>query len=757
MRAWARQRRPWLSGYNQQPCDQIRHLRRRNRRQRLDRTLHQRRRATVPSVDLSGSIDLNSGHPIYATISYDGSNLIEALADSITGQVFTQTYTGVNIPSLVGGNTAYVGFTASDSTLTATQVIKSWTYTPGSATSGAPSAPQNVAAVLQGYNATSTASVPMTAMITWNPVAGATGYNIYRASSSDEDFYLYATLGASNDEYSNVNLSQGEIYFYEVTATSPGGESEDSGEVWVSTPVATIAPTNAAAASITSNSISLTWTDNANNEDGFQIYRSVSGGAFSLLVALPADVSVAPSTDTYTDTNLLPSTTYDYRILAYNASGPSAFTEVDTATLPAGPTAAPTAPTNLAASAFSTSQINLSWTDNDVAPNVADGYAVEESTDGVHFTQIAVAPAGAVGYSVAGLAAGTSYEFRVRAHDSIGYSGYSNVAQASTNSNGGVNFNSFATGSAGSLTFNGGASVSGSNLVLTNGQILESRSVFTTAPIGISTFTTTFTFLVTGSGNQGDGLTFTIQGSGNTALGANGGGLGYQGIAKSVAIKFDLYNNAGEGSDSTGVFINGAAPTTPAIDMTGSVNLHSGDPISATISYDGANLVETLVDLVTKSTFNHTYTGINIPSIVGGTSAYVGFTASTGGFKSTQVVQNWTLSNLPNAPSNLTATAVSPTEIDLAWTSNDVKPNLATGYLVEDSTDGIHFATIGFAPAGSSTFQALDFRRESRMTSSSWRKTRRASRTPRTWQTPRRLPSSISPTGSPRALWEFSH
>jgi Bacterial lectin len=75
------------------------------------------------------------------------------------------------------------------------------------------------------------------------------------------------------------------------------------------------------------------------------------------------------------------------------------------------------------------------------------------------------------------------------------------------------------------------------------------------------------------------------------AIGMAGGGLGYQGIGSSVAVKFDLYSNAGEGVDSTGFYTNGAAPTVPAVDMTASgVNLHSGDILQAHITYDGTTL-----------------------------------------------------------------------------------------------------------------------------------------------------------------------
>src|SRR5208283_5000388 len=101
----------------------------------------------------------------------------------------------------------------------------------------------------------------------------------------------------------------------------------------------------------------------------------------------------------------------------------------------------------------------------------------------------------------------------------------------------------------------------------------------------------------------------TIQGTSATAIGPSGGGLGYgpdstggtPGIGKSVAVKFDLYSNSGEGADSTGLYLNGAAPTIPFVDMTGSaIDLHSGHPFKVHITYDGTNLAMTITDTTTN-------------------------------------------------------------------------------------------------------------------------------------------------------------
>ncbi len=116
----------------------------------------------------------------------------------------------------------------------------------------------------------------------------------------------------------------------------------------------------------------------------------------------------------------------------------------------------------------------------------------------------------------------------------------------------------FASGfpSATGLQLNGASKVSSSNfLELTDGGDYEASSAFWTTPVNIQTFTTNFTFQL--SSATADGFTFTIQDAGLTALGAYGGGLGYgpdpnngptASIGKSVAIKFDIYSNSGEGN-----------------------------------------------------------------------------------------------------------------------------------------------------------------------------------------------------------------
>ena len=195
---------------------------------------------------------------------------------------------------------------------------------------------------------------------------------------------------------------------------------------------------------------------------------------------------------------------------------------------------------------------------------------------------------------------------------------------------------------AGALSLVYGASVTGGMLQLTDGGANEERSAWFATEVPVQSFITNFTFQLLNA--SADGMTFAIQGENIWALGDPGGGLAYQGISNSVAVKFDLYNNAGEGIDSTGLYTNGAAPTVPSVDLSSTaINLHSGDIMNAQLVYDGTNLTMTLTDTVTHGTVTEVFP-VNIPSIVGGSTAYVGFTGSTGSSTATQNVLSWTFS-----------------------------------------------------------------------------------------------------------------
>ena len=90
---------------------------------------------------------------------------------------------------------------------------------------------------------------------------------------------------------------------------------------------------------------------------------------------------------------------------------------------------APAAPGPLTASTVSSSQIDLSWTDNSTNE---EGFAIERSIGGGAFSTIASVNANVTTYANTGLTASTTYTYRVRATNSGGSSAYSNAASATT-------------------------------------------------------------------------------------------------------------------------------------------------------------------------------------------------------------------------------------------------------------------------------------------------------------------------------------
>jgi hypothetical protein len=98
----------------------------------------------------------------------------------------------------------------------------------------------------------------------------------------------------------------------------------------VPTPTPPAAPSGlTATAALNPLRVLLSWTDNASNETGFDIQRATGAtGVFSTLATVGANVT------TFTDTSVLPNTTYRYQVRAVNTAGNSAFSNIATVPTP---------------------------------------------------------------------------------------------------------------------------------------------------------------------------------------------------------------------------------------------------------------------------------------------------------------------------------------------------------------------------------------------------------------------------------------
>ena len=606
---------------------------------------------TNPAVSLASSgIVLSSGDTIAAQLTYNGTTLTLNLTDTVTNKNFSQAFT-VNIPSTVGANTAYAGFTGGTGGASAIQNIKTWTFTSST---------------------TQIAADPV-----FSPLPGtySSAQNVALSSATPGATIYYTVDGSTPTHASSVYsapivVSSASLTIRALASASGYQDSPIVMGAYVIQAAATATPTFSPAAGTYSAAQSIAISDTT---PGAVIYYTTNGTA-------PTTSSAVYSTAITVSAN----TTVEALAVApgFGQSAVASAAYVIQAGVTATPTFSPVAGTYTAAQSVTISDTTpgavIYYTTNGTAPTTSSAVYSAAVTVSASITLEAMAVAPGLTQSAVASAA---YVIQTGGSSSI----------------------NFASGfpSATGLQLNGKSKVSSSNfLELTDGGDYEAGSAFWTTPVNIQTFTTNFTFQL--SSATADGFTFTIQNAGLTALGAYGGGLGYgadpnngptAAIGKSVAVKFDIYSNSGEGNDSTGVFTNGATPTNPAVSLTSSgIVLSSGDTIAAQLTYNGTTLTLNLTDTVTNKTFTQAFT-VNIPSAVGANTAYVGFTGGTGGASAIQNIKTWSFT------SSTTQTAASPVFSPVPGTYSSTQ-NVALSSTTPGAT--IYYTTNGTAPTTSS-------------------------------------------------------
>src|SRR6266487_422602 len=194
------------------------------------------------------------------------------------------------------------------------------------------------------------------------------------------------------------------------------------GALLTTTPPIPTAPSGLTATATSSSTIDLGWVDNADNEIEQGLERSVGSNSNYVLLD-----NVDPNVTAFTDTQLIDGTKYYYRVRAFNTGGFSAYSNERSAITTLN------SPNALTATAISSSQISLTWTDNSAAET---GFKIERSpVDDLHFTQVATVGANVTTFTDSGLAESTKYYYRVRAYNTLVNSGYTSEKNATTLSN----------------------------------------------------------------------------------------------------------------------------------------------------------------------------------------------------------------------------------------------------------------------------------------------------------------------------------
>ncbi|HYL65699.1 MAG TPA: fibronectin type III domain-containing protein [Nitrosopumilaceae archaeon] len=428
------------------------------------------------------------------------------------------------------------------------------------------------------------------------------GYQIERSANGGISWStIVPNTGSTATTYSDTGLNPSTSYMYRVSAINAVGTSSPSNTASATTkaPPATAPqpPTSLTATGISSSQINLSWTAPSNNGGsaitGYKIERSTDSGTTWSTV----QSNTANTATTYSDTGLAATTTYTYRVSAINSVGTSSPSNTASATTGTTSTA-PQPPTGLTATAASSSQINLSWT----APannggSAITGYKIERSTDSGTTWSTVIANTGstATTYSDNGLAASTTYTYRVSAINSVGASPPSNTASATTSS---------ATISGSSISLNTNSVNVGTSVRITGAKFAPN------SPITISYDSYTYAF-----NSASDAPTPS-----NIQTDSNGGFVGIISVQHSVAgthtiIVQDAAKNTATASVTMTPHVftyptSGAAGSQVLIPDSNGNGFAASSPI--TISFDGATVAtSSTITTDTTGNFGGTFT---IPS-----------------------------------------------------------------------------------------------------------------------------------------------
>ncbi len=248
------------------------------------------------------------------------------------------------------------------------------------------------------------------------------GFHLERRTGADGEWGEIAVEGPGATAYRDGGLESETVYGYRIRSCNEVGCSDYMGPLSLTTPEAPPAsPAGLSASSQGSSQIDLAWQDQSDNEDGFRVERRLEGASWTTIVETGSNATA------YSNVGLAPATLYTYRVLACNTGGCSAASNEASATTEQAP---PPAPSGLQATATAPDRVELSW--------VYDG----TNETGIHlerriknqgsFAEVATLPPGTAGYADQGVETGRTFQYRVRACNGVGCSGYSPTAEATT-------------------------------------------------------------------------------------------------------------------------------------------------------------------------------------------------------------------------------------------------------------------------------------------------------------------------------------
>ncbi|MBM3910324.1 MAG: hypothetical protein FJ356_01590, partial [Thaumarchaeota archaeon] len=225
--------------------------------------------------------------------------------------------------------------------------------------------------------------------------------------------------------YSDTGLTNGQTYYYRVFATNAVGDSSVSSTANAKAGDTPSVPTNISGTGQSDTSIFVTW--DASNGNGYDV-TYVLQRTLTPNTAESWETIASPTSTSYVDTGLQPSTKYHYRVASVNALAQSAYSSsVQIATY-----GIPDPVNTLGVSGgLTTTGVNLIWSQPEMNGFSFTSYRLQQSTDQNTWINLSTS-INTESYSVTGLNTNSVYFFRVFASNTFGESVVGNILSVTT-------------------------------------------------------------------------------------------------------------------------------------------------------------------------------------------------------------------------------------------------------------------------------------------------------------------------------------
>lgn len=234
--------------------------------------------------------------------------------------------------------------------------------------------------------------------VSWNKVAGASGYMIYRATSANGKYTQYKRITkGSTTSYVNSSLTHGKTYYYKVRAYRTSGGKRIYGAY---SEIVSAKPRLSKPSTVTlkrsSYYINVSWSS-VSGATGYKVYRATDPEGDYILLG-----TTSSKKRTFKNTSVVPNVVYYYKIVATRSGVEGLPSTVKSAS------AVMAKPSSFSAASASGSSIKVSWG----TVSGATGYVVykSETADG-EFVEIARTTAKS--YTDNGLTLGKTYYYKV--------------------------------------------------------------------------------------------------------------------------------------------------------------------------------------------------------------------------------------------------------------------------------------------------------------------------------------------------------